>query len=99
MQPVRAPDLSTLPNKVPQVTLFFWIIKILATTVGETADLLPVRLDLGLVTTSLVMRAVFAVALVCQLRAWTCLPPPCLNVTSPSMVALAQVTLSLRGLS
>ena len=56
MERVREPDLSALPNKVPQVTLFFWIIKILATTVGETAaDLLSVRLDLGLVATSLVM--------------------------------------------
>lgn len=76
MQPVREPDQSALANKVPQVTLFFWIIKILATTVGETAaDLLSVRLDLGLVTTSLVMSAVFAVVLVCQLRARTYIPP------------------------
>jgi uncharacterized membrane-anchored protein len=43
-------------NKVPQVTIFFWIIKILATTVGETAaDLLIQNLNLGLAVTTLLM--------------------------------------------
>ena len=37
-----------LLNKVPEVTLFFWIIKIMATTVGETAaDYLNDNLGLG----------------------------------------------------
>ncbi|MFX8036155.1 hypothetical protein ABTK80_21480, partial [Acinetobacter baumannii] len=41
--------MRTLLNKVPEVTVYFWIIKILATTVGETAaDLLSTRLGLGL---------------------------------------------------
>ncbi|MDQ2858399.1 MAG: hypothetical protein M3R53_07075 [Candidatus Eremiobacteraeota bacterium] len=58
-----------MSNKVPQVTAFFWIIKILATTVGETAaDFLSVRLHLGLVTTSVVMSAVFSIALFFQMR-------------------------------
>jgi uncharacterized membrane-anchored protein len=36
-------------NKVPQLTIYFWIIKIMATTVGETvADMLAVKLNLGL---------------------------------------------------
>jgi len=36
-------------NKVPEITLFFWIIKILCTTVGETgADFLNTNLNLGL---------------------------------------------------
>ena len=30
-------NLNTIVSKVPQVTLLFWIIKILATTLGETA--------------------------------------------------------------
>jgi uncharacterized membrane-anchored protein len=56
-------------NKVPQVTLFFWIIKILATTVGETgADFLNVRMGLGLNVTSLVMTGLLAVALTVQMR-------------------------------
>jgi len=57
-------------NKVPEVTIIFWAIKILSTTVGETAaDLLSIRLDLGLTLTSYVMSAVFLVALFFQLRA------------------------------
>ncbi|HEY8016467.1 MAG TPA: hypothetical protein VIE35_11570, partial [Dongiaceae bacterium] len=41
-------ELPTLFNKVPEVTIYFWIIKVMATTVGETAaDLLSVRLNLG----------------------------------------------------
>ena len=36
-------------NKVPEVTLYFWVIKVLGTTVGETAaDLLNEKLGLGL---------------------------------------------------
>ena len=36
-------------NKVPEITVFFWIIKVLATTVGETAaDFLNTNLGLGL---------------------------------------------------
>ncbi|MFD7116626.1 hypothetical protein [Streptomyces sp. NPDC056730] len=56
-------------NKVPEVTLYFWVIKVLCTTVGETAaDLLNVDLGLGLVTTSYVMAGLLAVALVVQFR-------------------------------
>lgn len=54
-------------NKVPEVTVFFWIIKVLATTVGETAaDYLNTTLGLGLSTTSYVMSALLIVALVVQ---------------------------------
>ena len=57
-----------MSNKVPQVTAFFWIIKILATTVGETAaDFLAVRLHLGVAATSYVMGAVFLIALFFQM--------------------------------
>lgn len=57
-----------LMNKVPQITLFFWIIKILATTVGETAaDLLNVNMGFGLVATSWVMCALLAAALAIQI--------------------------------
>ena len=56
-------------NKVPAVTLVFWIIKILATTVGETAaDVLSTTFHLGLVVTSWVMGAAFLVALIVQVR-------------------------------
>ena len=66
-----------LLNKVPEVTAYFWIIKILATTVGETAaDLLSVRLGLGLTVTSWIMTAAFIAALVVQLRATRYIPTP-----------------------
>ena len=57
-----------LLNKVPEVTIYFWIIKVLATTVGETAaDFLSTTLNLGLTGTSYVMSALFALSLVVQL--------------------------------
>jgi uncharacterized membrane-anchored protein len=56
-------------NKVPEVTLYFWIIKILCTTVGETAaDFLNVNLNAGLTVTSVVTGALLLIALVFQFR-------------------------------
>src|SRR5437773_150240 len=56
-------------NKVPEVTLYFWVIKVLCTTVGETfADFLNDKLGLGLTGTSVVMTAVLIAALVFQFR-------------------------------
>ncbi len=61
--------IATL-NKVPAITLGFWIAKIMATTVGETgADLLNVRLNLGLGGTSAVMAVLLLAVLLAQLRA------------------------------
>lgn len=58
---------STLLNKVPEVTLIFWIIKILSTTVGETAaDFLSADLGFGLSGTSVVMTGILAVVLALQ---------------------------------
>jgi uncharacterized membrane-anchored protein len=65
-----APSGRELLNKVPEVTAFFWIIKILCTTVGETvADFLATNLHLGLTNTTYVMAALLAVALIAQFRA------------------------------
>lgn len=59
----------TMLNKVPEVTAWFWIIKILATTVGETAaDYLNTTLGLGLTGTTLVMTVLLAGVLVAQFR-------------------------------
>lgn len=56
-------------NKVPEVTLAFWIIKIMSTTVGETgADFLAVNAGWGQGATSSVMAALLAAALLTQLR-------------------------------
>lgn len=58
---------NPLLSRVPELTLFFWIIKVLATTVGETAaDFINSNLNLGLTGTSLVMGSLLAVALVVQ---------------------------------
>ena len=62
-------------NKVPQVTIFFWIIKVLCTTVGETAsDFLNVNLGFGLTGTSIVMGILLAIVLFCQFRAKKYIP-------------------------
>ena len=62
-------------SKVPLVTLAFWLIKIMATTVGETgADLLSSRMGLGLTITSWIMTVVFLVFLTIQVRAKTYVP-------------------------
>ncbi|TGQ54972.1 hypothetical protein EN855_035100, partial [Mesorhizobium sp. M1C.F.Ca.ET.212.01.1.1] len=51
----------------PEVTLDFWLIKIMAVTMGETAaDYLAVNLGLGLTVTSLIMSGILIVALVLQ---------------------------------
>lgn len=56
-------------NKVPQLTIFFWMIKIMATTVGETAaDFLSSNLHLGLTGTTLIMTGLLAVSLALQFR-------------------------------
>jgi uncharacterized membrane-anchored protein len=57
-----------LLNKVPEVTVFFWIIKILATTVGETAADFLSGLGLGLSGTSIAMTLLFLVVLAVQFR-------------------------------
>src|ERR1700675_3739628 len=69
MQPAgfRVPEML---KKVPEVTLIFWIIKIMSTTVGETgADYLAVHVGLGTTMTGAIMVSVLAMALAIQLRA------------------------------
>lgn len=57
-------------NKVPEITLYFWIIKILCTTVGETfADFLNVNLHLGLTNTTYLMGSLLIATLFFQFRA------------------------------
>jgi uncharacterized membrane-anchored protein len=57
-------------SKVPEVVLGFWIIKILATTLGETAgDELSMSLNLGYAVSSFIFIAIFFVAVAAQIRA------------------------------
>jgi uncharacterized membrane-anchored protein len=57
-------------SKVPEVTLVFWIIKILATTLGETGgDAVSMSMNLGYAVSSLVFVGIFAVAVLAQILA------------------------------
>ena len=68
--PGVAPVARRMLNKVPEITIFFWVIKIMATTVGETAaDFLNDHVGLGLTGTTLVMSVGLAAALWWQFRA------------------------------
>jgi uncharacterized membrane-anchored protein len=62
-------------NKVPEVTLAFWVIKVMSTTVGETgADYLAVHVGLGTALTDGIMAALLVGALLLQLRTWRYVP-------------------------
>jgi uncharacterized membrane-anchored protein len=65
-----APSLGRqLLNKVPEVTVFFWVIKIMCTTIGETAaDYLNDNLGFGLTNTTIVAGALLIVLLAIQFR-------------------------------
>jgi uncharacterized membrane-anchored protein len=64
-------------NRVPRITVGFWLIKLMAVTMGETAaDYLNVQMGLGLTTTSLLMSAVLVVALVWQFSKKRYVPAP-----------------------
>jgi uncharacterized membrane-anchored protein len=76
-------------NKVPEVTVFFWIIKILCTTVGESfADYINETLGFGLTNTTLVFSVALIAALIAQFR---------LNRYVPSVYWLAVVLISVVG--
>ncbi|MBK6014540.1 hypothetical protein JHN45_25820 [Streptomyces sp. MBT53] len=60
---------KSVTKKLPEVTLAFWIMKIAATTLGETAgDLFAQTLKLGYFLTTIALFAIFVVTLVVQLR-------------------------------
>ena len=62
-------SVTRMLNKVPQVTLAFWVIKILSTTVGETgADYLAVHVGLGTAITDGIMATLLIASLLVQLR-------------------------------
>jgi uncharacterized membrane-anchored protein len=81
MNEIAAPPMAAAPrhdppslgrqmlNKVPEITLYFWVIKILCTTVGETAaDLMNEELGLGLTNTTYIMAAGLMAILIVQFR-------------------------------
>src|SRR5580765_3306273 len=66
-QPLRALEGRKMLNKVPEITLYFWVIKVLCTTVGETAsDYLATNLNLGLTKTTFITGSLLLTALAFQ---------------------------------
>ncbi len=65
-----------MDSKLPQITLAFWVMKICATTLGETAgDLLSMTLDVGYALSSLLLLGMFLMTLLAQLRSRRYNPP------------------------
>lgn len=61
--------IQKITNKLPEITLLFWIMKIAATTLGETAgDLFSMTLNIGYAMSSIFLFGIFVVALITQLR-------------------------------
>ena len=92
MRPVTSPPYSLgrqLMNKVPEITLYFWIIKVLCTTVGETAaDFLNTNLNMGLTNTTYVMGSLLLITLIFQFK---------VRRYIPAIYWLAVVLLSIVG--
>jgi uncharacterized membrane-anchored protein len=63
-------DQAIERSKVPEVTLVFWIIKILATTLGETGgDTVSMSMNLGYAVSSLIFIGIFVIAVIAQIAA------------------------------
>ena len=76
-------------NKVPEVTVYFWVVKVLCTTVGESfADYVNSTLGFGLTTTTVVFSAALVLVLVAQFR---------LRQYVPGVYWLAVVLISVVG--
>ena len=61
---------NTALSKVPELTLIFWVIKVLATTLGETAgDALSMSMNLGYLVSTAIFAAIFFAAVIAQIKA------------------------------
>jgi len=75
MNSVDQNKVKIILSKVPEVTIFFWIIKILCTTVGETfSDFINENLGLGLINTTILMGIAFFIVVYIQFRATKYIP-------------------------
>ena len=62
-------DVDLTLSKVPELTLIFWVIKILATTLGETAgDALSMSMEFGYLLSTTIFAAIFLVAVIAQIQ-------------------------------
>jgi len=63
-------SLENAISKVPALTLVFWLIKVLATTLGETAgDALSMSMNLGYLLSTLIFTGLFLAAVIAQIKA------------------------------
>ncbi|MDX6225852.1 MAG: hypothetical protein QOJ92_2974 [Frankiales bacterium] len=86
---VSRPTAATMLSKVPEVTIYFWIIKVLCTTVGETfSDNLASQFNLGTAKLAMIFGVLLAVVLAFQFRA---------RRYVPGIYWLAVVLLSVEG--
>ena len=70
METVASRETEAALAKVPAITLGFWIIKILATTLGETGgDALSMSMNLGYLVSTAIFAAVFIAFVLAQIRA------------------------------
>jgi len=89
MDSIQNKQAGIMLSKVPQVTLFFWIIKVLCTTVGETfSDFLSFNVGLGLPMTTIIMGIAFIIVLFFQFKA---------NKYVPGLYWLTVVLISVFG--
>ncbi|PPK63201.1 hypothetical protein V5P93_004136 [Actinokineospora auranticolor] len=66
---------AAVSSKLPRITLIFWVMKIAATTLGETGgDLIAQTLNVGYLISFLVLIGIFVITLVCQLSVRTFQP-------------------------
>jgi len=82
---------TILLNRIPEVTLAFWVIKVLSTTTGETAaNFLNVTVGLGLQLTTLITGVLLVVALVAQFLTKRYTAPRLLDGSSCSSASSAR---------
>lgn len=81
--------MDKITNKVAQVTIFFWIMKICATTLGETAgDLMSMTMNVGYAVSSVILISLFLISLVMQIKS---------KAFHPALYWLVIVTTSTAG--
>lgn len=68
--PMNKESAQEIVSKVPQVTLFFWVMKILATTLGETGgDAVSMSMNLGYLVGTAIFAVIFLIAVIAQVSA------------------------------
>ena len=66
---MRHLKLENNPSKVPELTLIFWVIKIAATTLGETGgDAVSMSMNLGYFVGTIIFAAIFLIAVIFQIN-------------------------------